>query len=59
MADATRTHRFFVRSPAGDVIAGFETFEDAVVIADDLAKAAKLPALLGVCWEVVRRPWRP
>jgi hypothetical protein len=57
MTDAKPTHGFFVRSPAGDLIAGFETFEEAVLIADDLAKAAQLPALLpGVCWEVVRNP---
>lgn len=56
MADAKPTHGFFVCSPAGDVIAGFETFEESMLIADDLAKAAKLPALPGVCWEVVRNP---
>jgi hypothetical protein len=57
---ATRTSPGFgVRDPAGDVIARFETFEEARIMADDHARAARLPAGAGACWQVVRdRTWR-
>jgi hypothetical protein len=49
---------FFVCDPAGDVVAGFETFEEAQMLADRRASAARLPGPHGACWEVLRHPER-
>jgi hypothetical protein len=61
MSDTPAERGFRVRDPAGDVIAQFETFEEAQAAADERARAARLPGLPGVCWEVVRPRafWRP
>jgi hypothetical protein len=54
MAEDERTRGFHVRNPAGDVIATYETFEQAKLSADEQACTAKLPGFQGVCWEVIR-----
>ena len=62
MGDAPVDGSFGVRDPAGDVIARFVTFEEAQAAAEERARAAGLPGLPGVCWEVVRPRrgwWRP
>jgi hypothetical protein len=59
VSDAPRNRGFSVRDPAGDVIAQFETFEEAQAAADERARRARLPGVPGACWEVVRpRAWR-
>jgi hypothetical protein len=54
MAEEERTRGFHVRDPAGDVIATYETFEQAKLTANEQACTAKLPAFQGICWEVIR-----
>jgi hypothetical protein len=54
MAEQERARGFHVRNPAGDVIATYETFEQAKLSADEQAGTAKLPGFQGICWEVIR-----
>jgi len=54
MAEEERAGGFHVRNPAGDVIATYETFEQAKLTADEQACTAKLPGFQGICWEVIR-----
>jgi hypothetical protein len=58
MAEQEGTRGFHVRDPAGDVIATYETFEQAKLTAEEQARRAKLPGFQGACWEVIRnRKW--
>jgi hypothetical protein len=45
---------FHVRNPAGDVIATYETFEQAKLTANEQACRAQLPGFQRICWEVIR-----
>jgi hypothetical protein len=58
MAEQERARGFHVRNPAGDVIATYETFEQAKLNADEQACTAKLPGFQGICWEVIRNRTR-
>ncbi len=54
MAKQERVGGFHVRNPAGDIIATYETFEQAKLTANEQACTAKLPGFQGICWEVIR-----
>jgi hypothetical protein len=58
VSDVRSIRLYCVRNPLGEVVARFDTFEEAMAEADRAARRAKLPGLPGVCWEVVREPGR-